>query len=140
VPRDALDLPPRDAARAADRVALRTALDDWIAATNRRDLARQMDFYPPTLSVFYRERNVSRAAVLAEKRRLFARAETVDVKAGPPDIILEGPGAATMRFRKTYDIRGPQTSRRGEVIQELRWVKTPSGWKITGERDSEVIR
>jgi hypothetical protein len=140
VPREALDLPPRDASLAAERLALRTALDEWIAATNRRDLARQMSFYPPTVSVFYRDRNVPRTAVLAEKRRLFGRAQVVEVRAGPPDITLDGPDAATMRFRKTYDIRGPQATRRGEVVQELRWVKTPAGWKITGERDAQVIR
>jgi ketosteroid isomerase-like protein len=140
VPPEAVDLPPRDASRAADRVALRAALDEWIAATNRRDLARQMSFYPPTVSVFYRERNVPRTAVLAEKRRLFGRAQVVEVQAGPPDITLDGSDAATMRFRKTYDIRGPQATRRGEVRQELRWVKTPAGWKITSERDAQVIR
>lgn len=140
VPREALDLPPRDASRAADRVALRAALDEWIAATNRRDLTRQMAFYPPTVAVFYRDRNVARSAVLAEKRRVFARAEVVDVQAGPPEITLDGPDAATMRFRKTYDIRGPQVSRRGEVVQELRWAKTSAGWKITSERDVQVIR
>lgn len=137
VPREG---PPRAASRAADRAALRAALDEWIAATNRRDLARQMTFYPPTVLVFYRERNVSRSAVLEEKRRVFGRAQVVDVQAGPPDITLDGPRSATMRFRKTYDIRGPQVTRRGEVVQELRWVKTPAGWKITGERDAQVIR
>jgi ketosteroid isomerase-like protein len=140
VPRESLDLPPRQAPRASERAALRAALDEWIAATNARDLARQMTFYPPTVAVFYRERNVARSAVLAEKRRLFARAEVIDVQAGPPEIALDGADAATMRFRKTYDIRGPQASRRGEVVQELRWAKTPEGWKITSERDVQVIR
>lgn len=141
VPRESLDLPPRAASRSdADRAALRAALDEWIAATNRRDLARQMTFYPPTLSAFYRERNVARSAVLAEKRRLFARAEVIDVQASTPEITLDGVDTATMRFRKTYDIRGPQASRRGEVVQELRWTKTPEGWKITSERDVQVIR
>jgi len=143
-PAPAPDLPPRVAAvpregPAADRTALRAALDEWIAATNRRDLARQMTFYPPTVSVFYRERNVSRSAVLEEKRRVFGRAQVVEVHAGPADITLDGPVSATMRFRKTYDISGPQVTRRGVVVQELRWVKTPAGWKITGERDAEVI-
>src|SRR5918993_1397599 len=112
-------LPPRDASRAADRVALRAALDDWIEATNRRDLARQMTYYPSIVPVFYRARSVSRSAVLEEKRRLFGRAEVVDVQAGPPDITLDGPDAATMRFRKTYDIRGPQATRPGEGVQGL---------------------
>lgn len=136
VPREG---PSRAASPAADRAALQAALDEWIAATNRRDLARQMTFYPATVSVFYRERNVSRSAVLEEKRRLFARAQVVEVHAGPPDITLDGPASATMRFRKTYDISGPQVTRRGVVVQELRWVKTAAGWKITGERDAEVI-
>ena len=140
VPRGTLDLPPRDASRAVDRAALRTALDEWIAATNRRDLTRQMTFYPPRVAVFYLDRNVARSEVLAEKRRVFARAEVVDIQAGPPEITLDGPDAATMRFRKAYDIRGPQVARRGEVMQELRWAKTPAGWKITSERDVQVIR
>jgi hypothetical protein len=135
-----LDLPPRDATRGADRAALQAALEEWIAATNRRDLPGQMAFYPTTVAVYYRERNVARSAVLAEKRRVFARADVVDVQVGPPDITLDGLDAATMRFRKTYDIRGPQVSRRGEVVQELRWTRTPAGWKITSERDVQVIR
>lgn len=33
---------------------------------------------------------------------------------------------------------GPQ-SRRGEVIQGLRWQQTSKSWKITSERDGRVI-
>jgi len=44
-----------------------------------------------------------------------------------------------MRFRKKYQIENASGSRRGEVVQELRWRKTIDGWKIFSERDIRVI-
>ena len=45
-----------------------------------------------------------------------------------------------MRFRKRYQIRGGEGERSGEVLQELRWRRTPTGWKIVSERDLRVIQ
>ena len=45
-----------------------------------------------------------------------------------------------MRFRKRYVISGPRIDRRGEVVQELRWIETVDGWKIDSERDMQVVR
>ena len=125
-----------------DRAAiLRAELGEWIAATNARDIAKQMSFYMPTLAAFYLARNVPRRAVRAEKARVFARADVVDVQAGAPEIILRDAGrTAIMRFRKRYVISGGPQSRRGEVVQELRWQQTDRGWKIISERDVKVIR
>lgn len=59
-----------DASSEADM--LRNALDDWISATNSRDIERQMSFYGPQLDAFYLTRNTPKAAVRNEKRaRLF---------------------------------------------------------------------
>jgi hypothetical protein len=44
-----------------------------------------------------------------------------------------------MCFRKTYMIKG-RVNRQGEVLQELRWVKSDDQWKIVSERDLRVIR
>jgi ketosteroid isomerase-like protein len=119
---------------------LRAALGEWIAATNARDIDRQMNFYEPRVAAFYLTRNVSREAVRAEKTNLFARASTVDVRADEPQITLNPDGrTATMRFRKQYSIEGGGQDRRGAVIQELRWRRTPFGWKITSERDLRVV-
>lgn len=121
--------------------ALRAALIQWVEATNRRDINRQMDFYAPTLKAFYLTRNVPRAAVRAEKARVFGRAQVIDIRADSPEIILTDAGhTAVMRFRKNYVIEGGGQDRRGEVIQELRWQRTPDGWKITSERDVRVLR
>jgi ketosteroid isomerase-like protein len=120
---------------------LRRALDDWIAATNARDIERQMSYYPPVLRAFYLTRNVPRASVRAEKERVFLRARTIDVRAAAPELIIQERGrAAVMRFRKSYRIEGGGQNRSGEVVQELRWQHTPQGWKIFSERDVRVIR
>ena len=138
-----------DAGGADEKVAdagtegeLRSALDEWLAATNARDVRRQMQFYAPTVNAFYLSRNASREAVRAEKSRVFAEAESVDVRtSSAPDIRLSRDGqTATMRFRKRYQIKGGAGARSGEVLQELRWRRTPSGWRIVSERDLRVIQ
>jgi ketosteroid isomerase-like protein len=124
-----------------DAATLRRALDEWIDATNARDIDRQMSFYPPVMRAFYLQRNASRGAVRAEKERVFQNARTIDVRADAPELIFQESGrAAVMRFRKSYAIEGGGQHRRGEVIQELRWQLTPQGWKIYSERDVRVIR
>lgn len=135
--------PPNATPGGSDEVAfyLRGALEEWIAATNARDIDKQMSFYPPTLKAFYLSRNASRAAVRAEKVRVFQGARTIDVRAAAPELIFQESGReAVMRFRKSYVIEGGGRNRRGEVVQELRWQLTPQGWKIFSERDIRVIR
>jgi ketosteroid isomerase-like protein len=135
-----------DAEKPADgrtEAELRGALDGWVAATNARDVQRQMQFYGQTLDSFYLSRNASREAVREEKARLFGAASAVDVRADAPDIRLGRDGrTAVMRFRKRYQIGGAAggTGRSGEVLQELRWRRTPNGWKIVGERDLRVLQ
>lgn len=119
------------------RSELRASLNEWLAATNARDVGRQMTFYAPNVEAFYLSRNASREAVREEKSRLFARARAVDVRASEPEISLGRDGrTAVMRFRKRYQI----DERGGEVLQELRWRRTASGWRIVSERDLRVIQ
>jgi serine/threonine protein kinase len=126
---------PRDA-----RAELRAALGDWVAATNNRDLNKQMAFYAPTLSVFYLKRNATQASVRAEKTRLLSQADAINVRVGEPEIQLDSnEQTATMRFHKSWNFSGANRET-GEVVQELRWRKIDSGWKIVSERDIEVIR
>lgn len=120
---------------------LRDALERWIGATNAKDVEGQMRFYRPRVEAFYLARNVSSAIVRAEKIRVFAKAAVVDVRAAEPEIIFRDAGrTAIMRFRKQYVIDQGRRSRRGEVIQELRWQQINGSWKIISERDVKVIR
>jgi ketosteroid isomerase-like protein len=119
---------------------LRAALGGWIDATNARDIDRQMNFYDAKLDAFYLAREASRDAVREEKARVFSRASTVEVRADEPQIDLGADGqTATMRFRKQFNIEGGGGDKHGAVLQELRWRRTPAGWKITSERDLRVV-
>ena len=120
---------------------LRQALDQWINATNDREIEDQMSFYMPQLKAFYLARNASRNLVRDEKLRVFSNARSIDIRAAEPEIIFQDGGrTAIMRFRKKYKVDNGAKSRSGEVIQELRWQKTTGGWKIFSERDIRVLR
>jgi hypothetical protein len=108
---------------------------------NARDVARLQNFYAPMMSAFYRARNVSREFVLADKVDQFRRAEVLRVRADAADIALPPDGrSAALTFRKRYEISGGGLNRVGEVVSELRWARSPSGWVITSERDLTVPR
>ncbi len=121
--------------------SLREALGAWVAATNARDIEKVVSFYHTRLDVFYLARNVSQDYVRAEKTRLFKRAELLDIRTGAPEINMSFDArTAIMRFRKPYFIKDDRRIRQGEVIQQLRWLRTTEGWKINGERDEQVLR
>jgi serine/threonine protein kinase len=136
----------KEAARApeADKKALQSALNAWVAATNSRDVSRQLSYYAPRLEVFYLSRNVSRDAVLSEKKSTVGRAARVSITVDNPAVEFGRDGlTAVMIFRKRYVIESGGKRRNGEVVQELRWSRAKPDkqeWKITGERDLKVIR
>jgi ketosteroid isomerase-like protein len=121
---------------------LRESLNEWIRATNNRNIDRQMFFYMPQLKAFYLSRNASLNAVRVEKTRVFANARSIDIRAEEPEIIFQDGGqTAIMRFRKKYNVQTGSRTNSGEVIQELRWQRSRGGnWKIFSERDIRVLR
>jgi ketosteroid isomerase-like protein len=122
------------------RRELVTAALQWLDATLARDFAAQSAFYPETMDAFYQWRDVPKGAVMAEKRRVFEQARTIDIRIDPPQLLIDsGARSGRMYFRKSYVIKG-KLNRTGEVLQELRWVKQADGWKIISERDLRVIR
>ena len=121
-------------------IAIREALDQWVDATNRGNIGKQMSFYMPELKAYYLARNTSRDSVRVEKTRTFAGAKSIDIRAAEPEIIFQDGGrTAIMRFRKRYRVENNSKTRSGEVIQELRWQQTRNGWRIFSERDIRVI-
>jgi hypothetical protein len=71
---------------------------------------------------------------------VFGAATRLEITTDVPIVELaDGGRSAVSRFRKRYVIEGPVVRRRGEVLQELRWARTPEGWRIVGERDAEVL-
>jgi len=123
-----------------DTGAVESSLSEWLAATKTGDIEGQMRFYAVRVPVYYTWRDVPREAVRAEKVRVFARVTRLAIDTDKPSVELRDGGAsAVTRFRKRYVIEGPNVRRRGEVLQELRWMRTPDGWRIVGERDAEVL-
>jgi ketosteroid isomerase-like protein len=117
------------------------ALDDWVSATNVRDIRRLITFYTSEVKAFYLKRDVPLSFVRNERARAFRQAGEIEVLAMEPEIIFRDAGrTAIMRFRKQYVVEINGQRRSGEVVQELRWRKTESGWKIFSERDVRVIR
>lgn len=128
------------AARAArpspqqERATLRSALAGWVAASDEGDIKKQMTYYAPRVSNYYESRDVTRPEVenekakSSERRRQQKRRATA--LANESEISLNGSG-------KDAVVRLPRRSSdgRAEVVQELRWQKTPSGWKIVAERE-----
>ncbi|HEV2762323.1 MAG TPA: protein kinase, partial [Pyrinomonadaceae bacterium] len=132
---------PRLDAPAAEQRALNAALASWVASSNSRDLNRHMAFYGPRLETYYLSNNVPVSAVTRDKAAAIAAARSVQIATDPPNITFGRDGTtAVMEFRKQYAIEGGSINRTGEVVQELVWRKTPSGWKIVSERDKRVIR
>lgn len=135
------DIPPRDRAGSDEANILRRMLDQWIDATNALDIEKQMTFYVPQVKAYYLARNVSHAFIRTEKTRIFANARAVDIRTEAPEIVfLDAGRTAVMRFHKRYSLSTVARTRSGEVVQELRWNRTPTGWKIFSERDIRVIR
>ena len=61
-----------------------------------------------------------------EERRVFEEAKTIRIRMEPPQILVDADASsARMYFRKRYRING-RVDREGEVLQELRWVCSPS--------------
>lgn len=119
---------------------LNASLGNWVSATNERNVEQQMTYYAPQVNSFYRSRNTSINAVRDEKKRVFDGVDAVDIQTGKPKIVVSADGrTATMQFRKKYSIKKGQQNRNGEVIQELKWVKSKKGWRIISERDLKVI-
>jgi hypothetical protein len=125
----------------AERRVLQSALAGWVAATNSRDVDGQLAYYAPRLEAFYLSRDVTREAVRVEKRNTFSQADRVSISVDDVTVEIGRDGlTAAMKFRKQYVIESAGGRRDGEVLQELQWSRTDSGWKITSERDLQVFR
>jgi serine/threonine-protein kinase len=132
---------PATVAPERERVALRSSVDSWLGAHNGRNLTQVTNFYMPNVSVFYLSQNTTRAAVRAEKARLFRERGLSIRRTGDPQITFGQDGnTATTVFRKSYTRGEASQQQSGEVLQEIVWQKTNRGWKIISERDLRVLK
>jgi ketosteroid isomerase-like protein len=120
------------------RVTLRIAAAEWVAAMRFRDVDKLMTLYAPTLAEFEGARDVSRGAVRNDKQRQLAAADVV--AANDPGIAM-APSGRTANTRLVLRVsRSDGRSAPTDVVRELGWVLTPTGWRIDRERDVTDVR
>jgi hypothetical protein len=138
--KDAADQPPDGVDRETNSQELNQAFRTWLKANQDGDVDSQMGYYHSKVNAFYRKRGVSPEAVRAEKSRVLGRANAIRIEASEPDVQISPDGQqATIRYRKRYKIEGEEVNREGEVLQELRWKRVKSKWRIVSERDVKVL-
>jgi hypothetical protein len=118
-------------------------LDDWLSAFVKQDAEKFMSFYMPELDAFYNRRNVRLSALRPDIVRFFERTERAEARMiGEPRInFSDGDRVASVRFRLSYSIEGSRARdrQRGDGTQELRMVRTESGWKIESQRGEKLM-
>jgi hypothetical protein len=120
----------------AESQELRQAFDTWLEAHKAGDMDKQRGFYSSSVGAFNRWRNAERGDERAEKNRDLERALVIQIEAGEPEVKLSPDGQqATIRYRKRYKIEGREGNRDRDVLQELRWQRINSRWRIVSERD-----
>jgi predicted lipid-binding transport protein (Tim44 family) len=127
---------PEKADQAAQGQELRQAFNTWFEAHKAGDMDKQRAFYSSSVGAFHRWRSAERGDGRAEKNRDLEKALVIQIEAGEPEVKLSPDGQqATIRYRKRYKIEGREGNRDSEVLQELRWQRINSRWRIVSERD-----
>ena len=130
--------PPSD----SSEVDIRALLTAWTESFKSKDLDRQVDCYAPMLDAYFLQHNVSRDFVRSNKSKAFAAIK--EVRAFEiSDITAEitSSSTATVTFRKKWDtalVSGKTFS--GEEIEQLQLVRLDSGWKISSEKELQILR
>lgn len=108
------------------------------SARDSRDLSSYMSYYADTLDQFYTKRNVSRAAVRADKARHFANYTSMQSDYTNMNVTVSPDGqTATAVFDKEWNFSGAKASS-GKVQSELKYKWINKRWLITTERDVKV--
>jgi serine/threonine protein kinase len=117
---------------------VRDVLAGWANAARAHDLDSQMTYYADTVNPYFKRRNVSAAAIRADRAVAYARYSKLDVQLSNVNIILDQSGTqATATFDKAFAFEGEKYFS-GSVNTKLWLTKLGSRWLITGERDLKV--
>ncbi len=129
--------PPADTARVTSEVS--DTIHAWAGATRAKLLDLHMIYYADKLDTYYRMSNVPASTVRADRARVFARYNSMDVELSDVKVTLDASGArATATFDKSWDFEAADKNSIGSVRQQLTLSKVGGRWLITGEKDLEV--
>ncbi len=130
--------PPSD----SSEVDIRALLSAWTESFKSKDLARQIDCYAPMLDTYFLQHNVSRDFVESNKSKAFAAIKEVrSFEISDITTEITSSTTATVKFRKKWDTAlasGKTFS--GEEIEQLQFVRLDTGWKISSEKELQILR
>jgi hypothetical protein len=113
-------------------------LDRWRDTVARGDVDGNTDLYAPTVTRFFRQRNVSHAAVRKVKSQMMSLYPTVN-RYDISDVKVESNDGkdAVVSFRKDWDMNGRQRFT-GAERQRLKLRRLDGDWKIVSEEELKV--
>ena len=121
-----------------ERASIDRFLDRWISTVYKGDVESHSELYAPTVSRFFRERNVSQKAVRKVKSQMMALYPTV-TRYDISDVKIESNNGseAVVSFRKEWDMKGRRRFA-GAERQRLRLRRLGGAWKIVSEEETKV--
>ena len=130
--------PPSD----SSEVDIRALLAAWTESFKSKDVARQVDCYAPVVDTYFLQYNVSRDFVASNKSKAFAAIKEVrSFEISDITTEITSSSTATVKFRKKWDTAlasGKTFS--GEEIEQLQLVRLDAGWKISSEKELQILR
>jgi ketosteroid isomerase-like protein len=125
--------------QATVRAEVSSVISSWAAAARAHDLNAQMEFYADTVSPYYKASSYSVSKIRAERQRVYALYDTLDVDITNIKISPDSSGEKAIAvFDKTWTFEGDEKFSSGSVQQQLWFTKVGTRWLITGEKDLKV--
>jgi hypothetical protein len=115
-------------------------LDDWVQSFRQKDVAKQVECYAPQVDTYYRQHNVSRAFIEADKSRAFAALAGIqELELSNVGVYLDSADAATVTFDKSWDTTLTSGRRfAGSEMERLRLALVDGHWKIKSEEELRI--
>jgi hypothetical protein len=109
-----------------------------MSTVSKGDVESHSDLYAPTVTRFFRQRNVSKTAVRKVKSQMMALYPTVN-RYDISDVKIESNtgSEAVVSFRKEWDMKGRRRFA-GAERQRLRLQRLGGEWKIVSEEETKV--
>lgn len=129
---------PTTRARAETSAGIDEFLTRWSNTVARGDVEGQAALYAPKVDRFFRQRNVSQAAVKKVKSQMMSLYPTVN-RYDISDVKVESNNGreAVVSFRKEWDMNG-QRRFAGAERQRLRLRRIGGDWKIVSEEETKI--
>jgi hypothetical protein len=115
-------------------------LDDWVQSFEQKDVAKQVECYAPQVDIYYRQRNVSRAFIEADKSRVFSALAAIQkFELSNVGVYLDSADGATVTFDKSWDTTLTSGRRfAGSEMERLRLGLVGGRWKIKSEEELRI--